>query len=423
MTEALFQFIWQHSLYQGTDLATTDGEPLTIIHPGKLNKDAGPDFLEARIKIGKTILVGNTELHLKSSDWLKHGHQNNPAYHNLVLHVVYDNDIEGVALNTPVLLLAGKIPQHVFGHYEGLMDIRNKLPCAGQHDKVRSITKEGWLSRLLAERWEQKLGDWNVMLENSAEDWRNLLYWRMAANFGFKTNATPFLLLAQSIPLNVLGRHRENLQQIEALLFGQAGMLNAAFTDNYPEALQDEYNYLRKKYKLSPISAHLWKFLRMRPANFPTVRIAQFAMLIHKSEHLFSQIIETHSIKEVEPLLDITASDYWSDHFRFDEVQTGPGPKSLGRSSIENIIINTIAPIQFLYASRQGAEVLRERSLSLLEAVPAEKNNITALWAENGWLAENAAQSQALIQLYNNYCTNRRCLECTVGLNIIRQAT
>ncbi len=423
MTEALFQFIWQHSLYQVTDLTTTDGESLTIIHPGKLNKDAGPDFLEARIKIGKTILVGNVELHLKSSDWLKHGHQHNAAYHNLALHVVYDNDVDGVAVNTPVLVLDGKIPGYVMRHYEGLMDIRNKLPCAGQHDKVRSITKEGWLTRLLAERWEHKLGEWNVMLENSAEDWRNLLYWRMAANFGFKTNATPFLLLAQSIPLNVLGRHRENLQQIEALLFGQAGMLNTAFMDDYPEKLQDEYNYLRKKYKLSPISAHLWKFLRMRPANFPTVRIAQFAMLIHKSEHLFSQIIETHSIKEVEPLLDVTASDYWSDHFRFDEVHTGPGTKTLGKSSIQNIIINTIAPIQFLYASRQGAESLRERALNLLEAVPAEKNNITTLWAENGWEAENAAQSQALIQLYNNYCTNRRCLECTVGLNIIRQAT
>lgn len=422
MTEALFQFIWQHSLYNLTGLVTTDGDRLTVIHPGKLNRDAGPDFLEARIKIGDTMLVGNVELHLKSSDWLRHGHQHNAAYHNLILHVVHDNDIENVVAHTPVLNLNNSVPAHIIGHYAGLMETRDKLPCAGQHQAVRSITKEGWLSRLLAERWEQKLGDWNVMLENSAEDWRNLLYWRMAANFGFKTNATPFLLLAQSIPLNVLGRHRENLQQIEALLFGQAGMLNAAFMDNYPEVLQDEYNYLRKKYKLSPISAHLWKFLRMRPANFPTVRIAQFAMLIHQSEHLFSQIIETHSVKEIEPLLNVTASEYWNTHFRFDELQTGPGQKSLGKTSIQNIIINTIAPIQFLYASRQGASNLQERSLNLLEAVPAEQNNITALWNDNGWPAENAAQSQALIQLYNNYCTNRRCLECTVGLSIIRSA-
>ncbi len=422
MTEALFQFIWQYSLYKVTDLTTSAGEPLTVIQAGKINKDAGPDFLEARIKIGNTILVGNIELHIRTSDWLRHGHQNDAAYHNLILHVVYEHDMENVVANTPVLVLKDNIPLHVLAHYADLMTAKDKLPCAGQHQKVRSITKEGWMSRLLAERWEQKLSHWNVMLENSAEDWRNLLYWRMAANFGFKTNAAPFLLLARSIPLNVLGRHRENLHQIEALLFGQAGMLNASFMDQYPETLQDEYNYLRKKYKLSPIPVHLWKFLRMRPANFPTVRIAQFAMLIHQSEHLFSQILETHSVKEIEPLLDVTASEYWHTHFRFDEAQAQTAPKSLGKSSVQNIIINTIAPIQFLFASRQGVDNLREQSLNLLEAVPAEKNNITETWSRNDWVPANAAQSQALIQLYNNYCTARRCLECTVGLNIIRSA-
>lgn len=420
MTEALFQFIWQYSLYAPAGLTTTDGESLTVIHPGKLNRDAGPDFLEGRIKVGNTTLVGNIELHIKSSDWLKHGHQDDPAYHNLVLHVVYDNDAEGVAGNTPVLVLNQQMPMHVIPKYETLMGAKTSLPCAGQHMGVRDITKEGWMSRLLAERWEMKLSDWNILLENSAEDWRNLLYWRMAANFGFKTNATPFMLLARSIPLNVLGRHRDNLQQIEALLFGQAGMLEGPFNDRYPELLQDEYGYLRKKYKLSPIAGHLWKFLRMRPANFPTVRIAQFAMLIHKSEHLFSQIVETHTIKEIEPLLDVTASEYWNDHFRFDEAHEHPAPKSLGKSSVHNIIINTIAPIQFLFASRQGVSDLGERSLALLESVPAEKNNITAMWKDNGWNTSNAAQSQAMIQLYNNYCVNHRCLECTVGLNIIK---
>ena len=260
------------------------------------------------------------------------------------------------------------------------------------------------------------------MLENSAEDWRNLLYWRMAANFGFKINATPFMLLARSLPLNVLGRHRENLFQIEALLFGQAGMLDDDFTDEYPRALQKEYDYLRKKYQLKPLAVHLWKFLRMRPANFPTIRIAQFAALIHKSIHLFSQIIETHSVKEVEPLLDVTASEYWNTHVRFDEAQTNSAPKSLGKSSIQNIVINTIAPIQFLFASRQGVSSLHELALTLLENVPAEKNNITSIWSNDGWVAANAAQSQTQIQLYNNYCTQHRCLECTIGLNIIRRA-
>ena len=422
MTEALFQFIWLHSLYKVTDLVLTTGETIIVIHPGTINKDAGPDFLEARIKIGNTVLVGNIELHLKSSDWIKHGHQNDPAYQNLILHVVFENDADNAAANTPLLELKEHIAPPVINYYEGLVGAVNKLPCGQQHQVVRDITKEGWLSRLLAERWEQKLSDWNILLENSAEDWRNLLYWRMAANFGFRTNATPFMLLARSVSLNILGKHREQLFQIEAILFGQAGMLGADFTDSYPRALQKEFDFLRRKYQLKPIPAHLWKFLRMRPANFPTIRIAQFAALIHRSEHLFSQIIETHSVKEVMPLLNVKASDYWDTHFTFDEAHEHASPKSLGASSIQNIIINTIAPIQFLFAARQGVTALGERSLSLLEQVPPEKNNITDLWKEHGWTAVNASQSQALIQLYNEYCTKRRCLECTIGLNIIRQA-
>ncbi len=420
MTEALFQFIWQHSLYRLTELSTTSGETLTIIHPGKLNRDSGPDFLEGRIKIDNTILVGNIELHIKTSDWLKHGHQHDASFQNLVLHVVYDNDTEDLVDNTPVLELKDAIPPHIIDHYKDLMQAPSKLPCSGQHHIVKSITKENWLGRLLAERWEQKLGDWNIMLEDSAEDWRNLLYWRMAANFGFKTNASPFLMLARSLPLNILARHRASLFQVEALLFGQAGMLNLKFTEEYPVSLQAEYAYLRKKYNLTPVPGHLWKYLRMRPANFPSVRIAQFAALIHLSEHLFSQLIETHSVKEIEPFLDITASSYWDRHFRFDEAQELPTPKSLGKDSIRNIVINTIAPIQFLYASKQDTPELREQALSLLESVPAEKNSIISLWTENDWEAVNAAQSQALIQLFNQYCSLRRCLECTIGLNIIR---
>ena len=421
MNEALFQFIWQYSLYNPAGLHTAGGEPVTISHSGKLNRDAGPDFLDGRIKIGNTKLAGNIELHIKAGDWLKHGHQHDAAYKNLILHVVYENDVPDAAGNIPVLELKNHIPQHIIDKYRDLMATPQKLPCAGQHEAVRSITKEGWLSRLLAERWEQKLGDWNVLLENSAEDWRNLLYWRMAANFGFKTNAVPFLMLAQSLPLNIPTKHKENLMQVEALFFGQAGMLEEDFKDDYPRELQREYDYLRKKYKLKPIQNHLWKFLRMRPANFPTIRIAQFAALVHKSIHMFSQIIETHSVKEIEPLLEVTASSYWDTHYQFDsELKEKATPKSLGTSSVLNIIINTIAPIQFLYASRQDTSALQEKALQLLETVPAEKNNITRIWEDNGWQATTAAQSQALLQLYNNYCSSRRCLECAVGLNVIK---
>jgi len=243
----------------------------------------------------------------------------------------------------------------------------------------------------------------------------------MAASFGFKTNATPFLMLAQSIPLNVLAKHRKDLLQIEALLFGQAGFLDGDIKEAYPLQLQKEYDYLQKKYKLTPIPVHLWKFLRMRPANFPTVRIAQFAALIHRSVHLFSKLIETASIKEITPLLDVTASEYWKTHFRFDEVQKTPSDKHLGTSSIHNIIINTITPVKFLYAQSQGTATQQEAALQLLESIPAEKNKILTLWNDTGWLSESAAQSQALIQLYNNYCSSKRCLECSIGLSILKQ--
>ncbi len=420
MNEALFQFIWQHTLYRVTGLATANGEPVTVVSAGKINKNAGPDFLEAKVRISDTLLVGNIELHLKSSDWLKHGHQNDAAYKNLILHVVFDNDLPDAAGNTPVLCLENHIEQSIIARYTSLVQSATKLPCGRQHEAVRTITKEGWLSRLLAERWEQKLGDWNILLENSSEDWRNLLYWRMAANFGFKHNATPFLMLAQSLPLNVLGKHWGNLQQIEALLFGQAGMLDLTWEDEYPNDLQKEYNYLRKKYKLTPITSRLWKFLRMRPANFPTIRIAQFAALINQSVHLFSQIIESRSVKEIELLLDVSASAYWDTHFQFDAPQKNATIKSLGDSSIQNIIINTIAPIQFMYAIKQGGSDLREQAMLLLESVPAEDNNITRIWEENNWKPANAAQSQALLQLYNSYCSAKRCLDCTVGLNILK---
>jgi hypothetical protein len=367
-------------------------------------------------------LVGNIELHLKSSDWRKHGHSDDAAYSRLILHVVLDDDEPGVAADTPVLVMADRIQAHILPHYQRLMETPDKLPCATQHQNVKDIVKEGWLNRLLAERWEQKLGEWNVILNNTAEDWRNLLYWRMAANFGFKVNAAPFLWLSQSIPLNILARHRDNLMQLEALLFGQAGMLEEFLDDEYYKELKAEYGYLRQKYQLVRLSSHLWKFLRMRPANFPTIRISQFASLIQRSLHLFSQIIEVRELGEIELLLDVTASVYWDRHFTFGHEQENASPKSLGKGSIQNIIINTIAPIQFLYSSRQGGSDLQERALQLLESVPAEKNNIIGTWAEAGWSAANAGQSQALIQLYNNYCTKHRCLECSIGASIIRSA-
>lgn len=420
MQERLLHTAWQYSLYQSTNLETADGEAITVIHPGTYNTNAGPDFLQAKVKVGDTTLAGHVEMHVHTSDWDKHGHDNDEAYKNIILHVVYDHDADTGPANTPVLCLAPFISKDVLLKYEYLAHTKNTLPC-GQHlHKIKDITKYSWLTRLLAERWEEKLGTWQELLDKSAGDWSSLLYWRLAANFGFKVNADPFLALAQSLPLNILAKHRENLLQIEALLFGQAGFLNDNTQEVYPNALKTEYDYLRKKYQLTPIDPAHWKFMRMRPANFPTIRLAQFAALAHKSLHLFSVIIEKSTAKEIQPLFDVTASQYWDAHYRFGEPADKEQKKKLGISSIQNIIINTIAPIKFLYAGRQATEQQQEQALKLLDELPAERNHIIDIWSENKWTPENASQSQAQIQLFNNYCKHKRCLDCAIGLNIIK---
>lgn len=419
MNEKLLQFIWKYSLYNPGGLCTVDGEHITIVHPGFYNTDSGPDFLQAKIRIGNTLLAGHIELHVNNSDWDKHNHHTDPAYKNVILHVVYNNDIAATLGNIAILELAPFIPADVLNRYDKLILSATSIPCSSRLNDVKHITKESWLSRMLAERWEEKQSAWEELLADSAGDWRNVLYWRMAANFGFKINADAFLQLAQSIPLNLFAKGG-SLLQTEAILFGQAGMLNDDFTDEYPNLLKKEYTYQKQKHRLQPMAPHLWKFLRLRPANFPTIRIAQFAALIHRSFHLFSQITETHTIKEIAPLLDVTASEYWNNHYRFDELSENNTPKKLGKSSIENIIINTIAPVQFLYARTHGTEREQELALQILDTIKPETNNIISLWAEHGWKAANAGQSQAMIQLYNSYCRQKRCLECSIGLNLIK---
>jgi len=420
ISEELLQFIWQYSLYNPVNLQTVTGEKITVIHPGRLNKNAGPDFDEARIRIGNTTLVGNIELHLKSSDWEKHRHQLDKNYQNIILHVVYEDDKNDPSHHFAKLVLKSHIPHYVLAQYSGLLHTSNAIPCASQLRDVNELTKESQLNRMLAERWEEKLADWKELLQQSKGDWQKLFYWRLAANFGFKINASPFLLLAQSVPVNLFAKHKEKVLQIEAILFGQAGMLDGDFEDEYPRQLQYEYQHLKTKYQLQPIQKHQWKFLRLRPANFPTIRIAQFAALVHHSFHLFSQMMETKNVKEIRELLNVTASEYWDTHYRFDEPQNKSQKKKLGKTSVDNIIINTIAPIRFLFAHQQDNFSEQEKSLQLLTTVPAENNNIISLWNDNGWKADNAAESQSLLQLYNNYCRRKRCLECAIGLSIIK---
>jgi hypothetical protein len=419
MQEALLQFIWQYNLYRPGELKTGDGQPVQVLHPGSLNRDAGPDFSMARVKIGETLLVGNVELHLRSSDWKKHGHDSDPAYSRIIMHVVYEHDKpEGVNV-TPVLQLKEHIPAYVLERYTDLIQATAPLPCAGSLPRVNELTRSSWLSRMLVERWEQKLGQWSEELNQAGGDWHTLFWWRLAANFGLKINTTPFMLLAQSLSLRIVTKQL-SLLQIEALLFGQAGFLSMQFEDDYPQALQKEYAFLRHKYSLTPLAPHLWKFMRLRPPSFPTVRLAQLAALIHEAPDLFTVISDNKGASALTKRLSVKASSYWDDHYRFDEKSARSTTKQLGTDTIQNIIINTIAPLRFLYAHTHGRQTDAEAALQLLDELPPEDNRIIRMLAGDGWTPASAGATQSLLQLYNNYCVNKRCLECSIGLSIIR---
>lgn len=424
MTDEFFlQSLWQYSLYRPGALRTDSGQTITVIYPGRRNQHSGPDFEEARIRIEDILLVGNIEIHIRSSDWFAHGHQHDPAYRQIILHVVWENDATGlVATGIPVLELSAHVPLSVLDRYRYLHESLSAIPCEKHVSAVNPLIRNAWLTRLLAERWEHRFTGWESVLRAHKGDWRVLLYWRLAENFGFKTNAAPFLALAQSLPMQLLGRHHDHLFQLEALLFGQAGFLSGVFQDEYPFRLQQEYRYLSKKYRLEPVPAHLWRFMRLRPANFPTLRIAQFAMLIHRSFHLFQSMVAESSLVALTKLFeDVQASTYWEKHYRFeDPVQIKSVPRSLGADAIRNIIINTVAPLRFMYGAHIGNDTYPEQSLALLEGLEPERNAIIAKWIERGWTPVNAAESQGLLELLQQYCDRKRCLNCAIGHSILR---
>jgi len=415
MNESLFQYLWKNALFNPISLSSRNGEAIQILNTGRLNTDSGPDFKEGKIKINNTIWVGNIELHLKSSDWIKHRHAEDPNYKNIILHVVYEDDSGFDHGNFPTLELKKHLNPEVIQRYEHLMSRIEHIPCHDQIHSVPELSWTSWLNRLTAERWEQRLVEWEDLWNHAKNDWRTLLYYRMAANFGFHVNRDAFLDLARSIPLKILTQHRKNIFQTEALLFGQAGFLSNSNQDTYAKDLEKEYHFLRRKYGLTPMLPQRWKFMRMRPANFPTIRIAQFAMLVHKSLALFAKMMEIKNAKEIYPLLNLQTSEYWQSHYRFSEIAKEESIKNLGKDAVNNLIINTVAPMQYLYAKLQGKTGLQETSVELLQSLPPENNNIIRMWKEMGIKAKDASESQALIQLYQNYCTPKNCLNCSVG--------
>lgn len=421
MTEDLLHFIWKFQLFNQPDLFTFSGEKIKVIHPGLPNTHAGPDFFNAKIKIGDTLWVGNLEIHVKTSDFRKHQHNVDKNYDNLILHVVYENDLPDLIFNYPILELKNYIPKAIISIYNQFLIAKTWIPCENNLQQVNEINYSTWIQRLAIERLERKSKEVELLLTQFNNDWQQVLFIQLAKAFGFKINAIPFELWAKSLPYQLLLKHRNNPLQIDALVFGQAGFLDDAFSnDAYFSLLKTEYNFLKNKYELTPIDKHLWKFLRLRPRNFPTIRLAQISEIIKTQNNLFSAILDASSTKEIMKIFKVNVSEYWLTHFLFSQISRKIN-KPLGEKSAEILIINAIVPVMFAYSNFTAKEDLKEKALNILENVHAEENTIIKNWIKLGIKAKNAIESQGLLELKNEYCSQKKCLNCSIGNKILNQ--
>lgn len=418
-SEDLLQFIWQFGFIEKSDeLKTVDGEKITILQKGTRNTNSGPDFLNAKIKIGETTWAGNIELHLRASDWIKHKHDDNPAYEKLILHVLYENDVP-LDINFPTVELKNHIRPTLLERYEELMRIDKKIPCQSHLKDISQLRKTHMQERVLIERLQRKTAEVHNLLAKTNNHWEEVFYILMARNFGLKINQEPFQKVAENTPLKLFAKHKNNLTQIEALLFGQAGFLMQDHDEPYFLTLQKEYTFLQKLYSLKNIPTHQINFLRLRPANFPTIRLAQFAQLLHQSTHLFSTILETDDVKKIIKLFNVSASLYWNTHYQFGTVSEANTVKKIGTSFVELLIINTIIPTIFIYGKEKGENKFTRKAMRWLEELKPEKNNITEEMKALGFSISSAKDSQAIIELKKNYCDSKQCLKCGIGYAIM----
>ncbi|HPR33637.1 MAG TPA: DUF2851 family protein, partial [Prolixibacteraceae bacterium] len=366
MSEELLQYVWQHFLYDQGNLLSTCGQSLEIFNPGQKNTDAGPDFFNALIRIGATLWAGNVEVHLKSSDWYGHKHHLDAAYNNVILHVVLENDRDVVLPDGQALpVFIPRIRAEILDRYRLLVHEKTWPACHASLPNVDVVFTISTLDSVLVDRLKEKTMFLTDRLSKNKSNWNETFYQMLARNFGFHVNALPFDMLARSLPLSVLSRHKGSLFQIEALLFGQSGLLNEVLLgDDYFLALREEYSFLAKKYSLKGIECHVWKFLRLRPANFPTVRIAQFAALIHQSQGLLAKITEQNNVESLKAFFDLTASDYWDTHYQFNR-SSGNLPKTMGEESKNNVLINTVVPFLYLFGERNNRQELKHLAIEL----------------------------------------------------------
>lgn len=420
--ERLLHYVWKYRLYPNTTLLTTDGCPVFVIDPGMPNTDAGPDFFNAKVKIGNTLWAGCIEIHAKASDWLLHHHDQDKAYDAVVLHIVEVSDCAVCRTNGEVIpQMELAVTESVKQHIDWLLYHDSILPCAGYIPQIEPLHITSWLGALLSERLERKTADIFQLLKRYNNDWNEVFYITLTRNFGFGVNNDIFERLAKSLPLRCIQKQRSSHSQVEALLFGQAGMLEKPGNCHYYRLLQREYQFLRHKFGLTPLDSSLFKSLRMRPVNFPYLKLAQLASVWVQHDTLFSVILEAGSVGQIKQCFRIRPSEYWETHYHF-ETASAKKDKQLGENSLCILLINTVVPMMFAYGLRNKRPEYCERAVRMLEMLPAEKNSIVAGFTRAGINVCHAADSQSLIQLKREYCEKKKCLYCRIGFRYLKRA-
>lgn len=421
MKEDFLHYLWKFKKFDTLNLRTTHNEQITIIKTGDYLELSGPDFFNAQIKIGEQKWAGNVEIHIKSSDWYVHGHEKDTAYENVILHVVWEHDTEIFGKNNteiPVLVLKDYVAPETVNNYQSLISPKSWISCEKQIAQIDVFVFKNWQERLFFERLERKSKFIYNLLEETNQDWEAVLFCLLAKNFGLNTNGNTFLQIAKSIPFSIIRKESFEVENLEALLLGTSGLLDAEKEDIYFKDLKIRYFYLMHKYQLDKVYTDPVEFFKHRPDNFPTIRLSQLASLYNKHQNLFSKIIALKSVKSIYELLNVSASLYWQNHYQFDK-ESPKKSKPLSKSFIDLLIINTIIPIQFAYSNIMG-ESFSEDLIALLNEVSSEKNSIIDKFESFGITSKNAFDSQTLLQLKNEYCNKNACLKCAVGMELLK---
>jgi hypothetical protein len=422
IVESYLHYVWPFQFFTKTSLTSCDGKPINIIDPGILNRDAGPDFLNAKIEIDQLFWHGPVEIHCHSSDWLKHNHSADPNYQKVILHVVWNKDTDIIIKgeNVPTLELKERIHPSLLNRFYTFFKSKISIPCQPYFERIDALHKHNMLDKAFASRLSNKSLQIFELLNANRNSWDETTYQLLGKSFGFKLNSEVFLQLCSCTPYRVVKKISHNPKALEALFFGQAGFLAFPGKGKYQQELRKEYEYLQSKFSISSqIEEHHWKFLRLRPNNFPTVRIAQLCALLHKEHRLFAFLLQKGNLKELKEFLRVSAGSFWDSHFHFNKSSPSK-PKTLGERSVNTLIINTVAPLLFAYGEYIDDPSFKERAQELLQNIPKEHNRITRVMVSAGFSNQNAYESQGLLELYHGFCKQKKCLYCNIGTSILK---